>query len=118
IGSLKPPQQNLQLPQAGAIGTPASALGGLGGSTQPGGLGQSGALSGPQGPAGTQPGTTAPGTNPLGASGTPAATDQSGSGAAQQPNPSGDTPTIMGGNIIGVGGKINKSSIMVYDKAK
>ena len=118
IGSLKPPQQNLQLPQVGAIGTPASALGGLGGSTQPGGLGQSGALSGPQGPAGTQPGTTAPGTNPLGASGTPAATDQSGSGAAQQPIPSGDTPTIMGGNIIGVGGKINKSSIMVYDKAK
>jgi hypothetical protein len=118
IGSLKPPQQNLQLPQAGAIGTPASALGGLGGSTQPGALGQSGALSGPQGPAGAQPGAAAPGTNQAAASGTPAATDQSGAGAAQPPIPSGDTPTIMGGNIIGVGGKINKSSIMVYDKAK
>jgi hypothetical protein len=120
IGSLKPPQQNLQLPQTGAIGTPASALGGLGGSTQTGtgGFGQSGALSGPQGPAGMQPGTPAPGTNPPGASGTPVSTDQSGSGAAQQPIPSGDTPAIMGGNIIGVGGKINKSSIMVYEKAQ
>src|SRR5216683_5694532 len=39
IGSLKPPQQNLRIPQAGAIGTPASALGGLGGSTQSGGFG-------------------------------------------------------------------------------
>jgi len=29
-----------------------------------------------------------------------------------------DTSTIIGGNIIGVGSKINKHSIMVYEKAK
>lgn len=29
-----------------------------------------------------------------------------------------DSPTIMGGNIIGVGSKINKKSFMWYDKAK
>ena len=29
-----------------------------------------------------------------------------------------DSPTVMGGNIIGVGSKINHSSILVYEKAK
>jgi hypothetical protein len=29
-----------------------------------------------------------------------------------------DAPTIIGGNIIGVGSKINKHSIKVYQKAK
>jgi hypothetical protein len=29
-----------------------------------------------------------------------------------------DSPTVMGGNIIGVGSKINHSSIVVYEKAK
>jgi hypothetical protein len=37
-------------------------------------------------------------------------------------NPQGDalgeTPTIVGGNIIGVGSKINERSIIVYEKAK
>ena len=31
---------------------------------------------------------------------------------------SSDTPTVIGGNIIGVGSKINKRSVMVYEKAK
>ena len=30
----------------------------------------------------------------------------------------GDTPIIMGGNIIGVGSKINQKSVIVYEKAK
>jgi hypothetical protein len=30
----------------------------------------------------------------------------------------GDTPAIIGQNIIGVGSKVNESSIMVYEKAK
>jgi hypothetical protein len=34
------------------------------------------------------------------------------------PQPGSDTSTIIGGNIIGVGSKINKHSVMVYDKAK
>jgi hypothetical protein len=48
------------------------------------------------------------------------------SGLNPSPNPggffgggsSGDTGTIMGGNIIGVGSKVNHRSIMVYEKAK
>src|SRR5260370_561779 len=116
MGSLKPPQQNLQLPQlGGAAGTPASALGTL---PQQGATGQSGSLFGQssfgrQSPSALQPsGAGKPPATP----GTSAGTDQSGAG--QQAIPSGDTPTIVGGSIIGVGGKIDKSSIIIYDKAK
>ncbi len=123
IGSLKPSQQNLQLPQMGNVGTPASALGGIATPPQGSATGQQGSSFGqssfgqqsliPSQPGGTAAGANAPGagTNALGTSGTPAGTDQ-------QTIPSGDTPTIMGGNIIGVGSKINKSSVIVYDKAK
>jgi hypothetical protein len=116
IGSLKPPQ-NLQLPQAGGMGTPASAMGTPAGSQ--GGIltpGQTGGVSQP-GQSGTQPPGTS-GTNPPGTTGTPVSADQGGTGSGSQAIPAGDTPTIMGGNIIGVGSKINKSSIMVYEKAK
>lgn len=111
IGSLKPPQQNVLFPQAGGMGTPASALGGLGAPAQPGAFGQ-------QGQTGTQPGGSTSGTNPPAASGTPVGTDQSDSTSNPQAIPSGDTPTIIGGNIIGVGSKINKSSVMIYERAK
>jgi hypothetical protein len=111
IGSLKPPQLNLKLPQAGGMGTPASALGGLVAPPQPGAMGQ-------QGQSGTPPGGSTSGTNPPAATGTPVGTDQSGSTSNPQAIPSGDTPTIMGGNIIGVGSKINKPSVMIYEKAK
>jgi hypothetical protein len=107
IGSLKPPQQSLQLPHVGGVGTPASALSGLGTPAQPGAIGQ-------QALGGTQPG----GTNPPATTGTPVGTDQSDSGSTPQPIPAGDTSAIIGGNIIGVGSKINKSSVIVYDKAK
>src|ERR1700704_837058 len=110
IGSLKPPQ-NLQLPNVGRVGTPASALTGPGAPAPPGAIGQ-------QAPSGTQPDGTAAGTNPPATTGTPVGTDQSDSGSNPQPIPTGDTSTIIGGNIIGVGSKINKSSIIVYDKAK
>jgi hypothetical protein len=113
IGSLKPPQQNLTLPQAGGIGTPANALNGPNVPGQPvGGIGQ-------QGPGGTQPGGAAAGTNPPGTTtGTPVSADQGSPGSNPQAIPTGDTPTIIGGNIIGVGSKVNKSSIIVYEKAK
>ena len=106
IGSLKPPQ-NLQLPRVAGVGTRANALNGPGTPAQPGAIGQ-------QAPGGTQPG----GTNPPAATGTPVGTDQSDSGSNPQPIPTGDTSAIIGGNIIGVGSKINKSSVIVYDKAK
>jgi hypothetical protein len=34
------------------------------------------------------------------------------------PNAMNDSPTIMGGNIIGIGSKVNKKSFKWYDKAK
>ncbi len=46
IGSLKP-RQNLQLPQAAGIGTPANALNGPGNPGQPGALGQTGGIGQP-----------------------------------------------------------------------
>jgi hypothetical protein len=38
--------------------------------------------------------------------------------AANQALLASDSPTVIGGNIIGVGSKINHSSIVVYEKAK
>jgi hypothetical protein len=111
IGSLKPPQQNLQLPGVARVGTPASALNGPSTPAQPGATGQ-------QGPGGTQPDGTGAGTNLPPSTGTPVGTDQSDSGSNPQPIPPSDPSTIIGGNIIGVGSKINKSSIIVYDTAK
>jgi hypothetical protein len=127
IGSLKPPQQNLLFPQAAGIGTPAGALNGPGTPGQAGAFGQSGVLgqsggigqpnAGTQpGQNGTQPSTSASGTNPPATTGAPVSADQGAPGS--QAIPTGDTPTVIGGNIIGVGSKVNKSSIIVYDKAK
>jgi hypothetical protein len=123
IGSLKPPQQNLQFGQAAAgMGTPVSSLaapGAPGGPGSGGGLltlGQGGAF-GQQGQPGTQAAGTSSGTNAPGTTGAPVSADQ-GTPPDSQAIPMGDTPTIIGGNIIGVGGKINKPSIMVYEKAK
>ena len=113
IGSLKP-RQNVQLFQAGGIGNRGNALNGLGAPAQPGAIGQQGLGGTPPGGAAT--GATA-GTNPPATTGTPVGTDQSDAGSNPQPIPSGDAPTIIGGNIIGVGSKVSKSSIIVYDKA-
>jgi hypothetical protein len=126
IGSLKP-RQNLQLPQVGAIGTPANALNGPGNPGQPGApgqpstFGQPGGIGQPNpgaqpGQSGTQPAGSNSGSNPPATTGTPVSGDQV--DAASQAIPTGDAPTIIGGNIIGVGSKVNKSSIIIYDKAK
>jgi type II secretory pathway pseudopilin PulG len=108
IGSLKPQQQNVLFPQGV---TPANALNGTVNPAQPGTIGQS-----VQG--GTQLGGSNSSTNPTGASGTPAGTDQSDSSSNPQPIPTEDISPIIGGNIIGVGSKINQSSIIVYEHAK
>ena len=114
IGSLKP-RQNLQLPQAGGIGTPANALNGPGSPAQPGAPAQPNAPGQP-GQSGTPPATSGSGTNPPATTGPGVSADQGDAGS--QAIPTGDTPTIVGGNIIGVGSKVNKTSIMIYDKAK
>jgi hypothetical protein len=124
IGSLKPQSQNLQFGKPTGFGTPAGALNGTGAPAQPGGLGILGAGAqstgfgfGQQGQTGTQPGGTNSGTNPPATTGAPVSADQ-GTDPNSQPIPTGDTPSIVGGSIIGVGSKINKPSIMVYEKAK
>ena len=124
IGSLKPPR-NLLLPQAGGTGTPPNALNGPGAAAQPGlgSFGQSGGIGQPAagaqpGQTGTQPAGSTSGTNPPSTTGTPVSADQGDASGNPSPIPSGDTPAIIGGNIIGVGSKIDKSSIIIYDKAK
>jgi hypothetical protein len=135
IGSLKPPQ-NLQ-GGPGQIGTPAGALASQGGTqgtntsqsafgSQGGGSAfgpQSGGSSfgsqnggsafGPQGGGsafGSQPGTAQNGASGIGSSDT-------------MSNPTSLTPsdtepsTIIGGNIIGIGSKIDRKSVIVYEKA-
>jgi len=127
IGSLKP-RQSLQLPQVGAIGTPASALNGPGspaqsGTFQSGTFGQPGGIGQPNagaqmGQVGAQPAGSTSGANPPATTGNPVSADPGDASGNSSAIPSGDTPTIIGGNIIGVGSKINKSSVIIYDKAK
>jgi hypothetical protein len=120
IGSLKP-QQTFQMPGVGTaqFGTPAGAnpqqqTTSFGAS----GFGQSasttaGPQQGQQGVA-NQAAAGQPGTKPA-TGNAPSADDD-----AANANPSGllsDSP-VLGGQIIGVGSKINKRSVIIYDKAK
>jgi hypothetical protein len=122
IGSLKPPQQAFQMP---GMGTAQPG-------TQPGGnlqqqttsFGASGFGQSPPAQGGSQqPGVNQVGTTP----GQPAGSGQSATGTATaaddaaNANPSGllsSNSTLMGGNIIGVASKINRRSVIIYDKAK
>ncbi|OLB32326.1 MAG: hypothetical protein DMG41_14070 [Acidobacteria bacterium] len=121
IGSLKP-RPNLQFGRVPGMGTPAAALAAPGAPNSGFGTavgqvaGQVGGLT-PQGPAGTQP--ASPG-NPPATSGNPVSADQGTdtSSDADPPIPSDDASPIIGGNIIGVGSKINRKSVIVYDHAK
>ncbi|HUI73462.1 MAG TPA: hypothetical protein VLX32_00875 [Candidatus Acidoferrum sp.] len=132
IGSLKPPQ-TLQMPgvPAGQMGTPASTLASGQSSTSPGqGQSATGGSQGetPQSGQGTNTGTQSgsqTGTNPSGgndtsgtASPSSATEDQGNSNSLFPDDSSTSTPTIMGGNIIGVGSKVNHRSVIVYEKAK
>ncbi len=126
IGSLKPPQ-TLQFAPAGAGAAGIVAGGGPGTPALPG-TGISTAAG--QNPFGTpaQPGSAQPGgaasganpsgTNPAGITGTPVSADQGDADSNPQAISTGETPTIIGGNIIGVGSKINRSSIIIYEHAK
>jgi hypothetical protein len=120
IGSLKP-HPLLQLP------TPATPAATAGASAATSGFGSAtpspGSQPGTPGtPPGTAPGTPgAPGTAPGSAAGTPGDASSGQSGQPGQPDlPPGnvDSPTVFGGKIIGVGSKIDRRSIIVYDKAR
>jgi hypothetical protein len=116
IGSLKPPQ-TLQMPGGGGgFGTPAAASAQKATSFGASGFGQSS----------SSPTTSqqAPGANPAGNAtqpgsqqGTPTATPADDAATAAPSGLLADSP-VIGGNIIGVGSKINKRSVIVYDKAK
>jgi hypothetical protein len=127
VGSLKPPQ-TFQIPGIGGAqpGTPAGAN-----PQQTTSFGASGFGQSPPAQAGSQPGqpgqpgqgANQSGTNtgqPASGTQTPAG-NTSASDDAASAVPTGlvstDSP-LIGGNIIGVGSKVNRRSVMVYDKAK
>jgi len=109
IGSLKPQPGGIQMPVAGAQPV-APGTSPLGFGTQP----AAGGILGPESPAGAPATGAGASATPTGAQGT----DTTGTGTNSQETPAGDTPTIVGGNIIGVGSKVNKASVTVYEKAK
>lgn len=114
IGSLKPQPGGIQMPvapgqPAGGVGVPAAGSTSAGFGAQPGAVGTV-----------SQPGTAtvapASGAATTGTGTGAQGTDSSGAADAQNV-PMGDTPTIVGGNIIGVGSKVNQKSVIVYEKA-
>lgn len=146
IGSLKPNPGSLQLPRAGGAPNPGGAqsvqtpqagnppnpqnLGdaqssaGQAPSGQTSGTGNLGTGTGSQGGGGQGSGTPAGGGQAGGFGGQPTGTDpQVSSGASSdtsnpQPIVPSQPTTIIGGNIIGVGSKINKKSVRIYEKGK
>jgi hypothetical protein len=112
IGSLKPPQTiNVSAAGGSTLGTPASTLAGAN-QPQPG-VSPGQALAGAQ--AAAAPGAAGGQTpqNPSAGAG-----DQGESSSNPAPGAPTDTPVIIGGNIIGVGGKVAERSVKVYEKAK
>ncbi len=111
VGSLKSPQ-TISIPGAGGSlpGTSASTLAAAGTSPPGANPGQS--------PPGSQPGTSAATTPGNTLQNPPATGDQGDSSGNLPPSAQADTPTIIGGNIIGVGSKISARSVIIYDKAK
>jgi hypothetical protein len=120
IGSLKP-QPNLGVPGAPGFGTPAGTVAGA--STGPFAATGSQASFAPSGGFGAPIAGGAAFGNP-GAAGAAVGADGQPVDPASDPMlnpPAGagtDLPDIIGGNITGVGSKINQHSIMVYQKAK
>lgn len=112
IGSLKPPQ-TFQIPALGGAAPGAGVAPAQSNSGPGGGFGQSA-----PGQANSQTPASTPSSQQN--SNTPGASSASPDDASKA-TPSGllntDTP-LMGGNIIGVGSKVNKRSVIVYDKAK
>jgi len=125
IGSLKPQNQN---PLGGVTGPTGAGTFGQSNGTSAFGSSSMSSFSQSSTPgssssgfgfgASTQAQNQAPPSGANGSSTAPATgTGTGATGTDSQSIPSGDTPTIVGGNIIGVGSKINKASIMVYEQA-
>jgi hypothetical protein len=126
IGSLKPPQ-TFQMPGVNGAqpGTPAGATPQQTTSFGASGFGpaptQAGSQPGQPGQPGANQGAANAGQSGFGTQNASAANPTASDDASANATPSGlvnaDSP-VLGGNIIGVGSKINKRSVIVYDKAK
>jgi len=120
IGSLKP-QPTITMPGGipgtSGVGTPAANLNGAGmnGPVSFAGNGQ-GSTPGPVDPSAQPPGGTGQDQGPRSGYSLNAPGGVSTDTDASQ-IPSGDTPTVIGGSIIGVGSKASGRSVIVYDKA-
>ena len=116
IGSLNQSLSSVQMPGAGQPIPNATGLGSIGGQTGTGIFG-SNPTPGATGttPSGFGPSSTGtpPGIPGAGTQGTP-----TGTGTDTQAVPTGDTPTIVGGSIIGIGSKINQPSVIIFEKAQ
>jgi type II secretory pathway pseudopilin PulG len=117
IGSLKPPT-TLQLQGAGQPGTPAAAAGNQAGTSQSAFGPQSGGSAFGSQVGGTALGSQAAGSNGQG-TGQNTAAAPGGSDTMSNPTPvaPADTSSIVGGNIIGIGSKADRKSVIVYEKA-
>ena len=141
IGSLKP-ARNIQLsgvPGMGGVpGTPAAQLGaqsnpqgfgqGIGQAVGQvfGNAGSSNSAAAPNGPGQSNSTSQANNSGVNGANAVPVGTDAATSDAAGSSSSTSaaddallnsDSVTVMGGNIIGIGSKVNQHSIVVYEKA-
>jgi hypothetical protein len=114
IGSLKMPQAGLNLNGAASQ---SGFSGGLGQSSF-GGIARTGSQASGNGSTFSNSGTSAASPPAAAVTGAGQSTDASGTASTDQPPTYTDTSNIIGGNIIGVGGKINQKSIIWYDKAK
>jgi len=121
IGSLNPAVSSVQMPTAaggqpaGVPGAAPPASGGIGGQSGASGFAPGTNAAGTPAPSPGAPGS-APGTS-VGGTATGVQGTDTGAGTDSQAVPTGDTPTIVGGSIIGVGSKINQHSVMVFEKA-
>ena len=106
IGSTRPPGQNLVMPGFGASAAPSAGLQ----------QNQSSFNNGPNGPLSLSTQPTPTGIAVGGSQ--PAPSTDTNSSSTSQPEVPPDGVTLVGGNIIGVGSKVNQKSIIWYDKAK
>ena len=114
IGSTKPPQL-LQLQGGAGTTAPGTSGSSFGSSSFGSGFGsaQNGTSNSQQG---ALPGTASSNTATSGAPGTTGPGFSTDTGSGQNPAPV-DTSSFVGGNIIGVGSKANKPSVIIYEKA-
>ncbi len=116
IGSLKPQPPLVMpagIPGAGNMGTPAANMNGPGSMNSTG----FGAQAGARPATGSQDANSGTGNGTANGTAGTGSTELDANGLPIGATPT-DTPTIMGGNIIGIGSKVFGKSVITYDKAQ